>query len=120
MLRNCEIFVQDDTLKVTDAQGNLFRYDKNNLESQKIQETLFNEKRRIIEQSLFGVDINSKAVYICQLRLWIELLKNAYYKNNVMETLPNIDININDSINALIAKGIVKKDGELLSLNEKK
>ena len=86
LLRNCEIFVQDDTLKVTDAQGNLFKYNKNNLESQKIQETLFNEKRRIIEQSLFGVDINSKAVYICQLRLWIELLKNTYYKNKVMET----------------------------------
>lgn len=103
LLRNCEIFVQDDTLKVTDAQGNLFRYDKNNLESQKIQETLFNEKRRIIEQSLFGVDINSKAVYICQLRLWIELLKNAYYKNNVMETLPNIDINIKVG-NSLISK----------------
>ncbi|MCM1480213.1 MAG: Eco57I restriction-modification methylase domain-containing protein, partial [Muribaculaceae bacterium] len=48
----------------------------------------------IIENCLFGVDINSKAVYICQLRLWIELLKNAYYKNGVMETLPNIDINI--------------------------
>lgn len=103
LLRNCEIFVQDDTLKITDAQGNLFRYNKNDLESQKIQETIFNEKRRIIEQSLFGVDINSKAVYICQLRLWIELLKNAYYKNNVMQTLPNIDINIKAG-NSLISK----------------
>lgn len=103
LLRNCEIFVQDDILKITDAQGNIFKYDKNNLESQKIQETLFNEKRRIIEQSLFGVDINGKAVYICQLRLWIELLKNAYYKNNVMETLPNIDINIKIG-NSLISK----------------
>jgi hypothetical protein len=50
LLRNCEIFVQDDILKITDAQGNIFKYDKNNLESQKIQETLFNEKRRIIER----------------------------------------------------------------------
>jgi len=55
---------------------------------------LFNEKRTIIENCLFGSDINVTAVSICQLRLWIELLKNAYYDNGVMETLPNIDINI--------------------------
>ena len=55
---------------------------------------MFNEKRTIIENCLFGSDINVTAVSICQLRLWIELLKNAYYDNGVMETLPNIDINI--------------------------
>jgi adenine-specific DNA-methyltransferase len=47
---------------------------------------------------LFGVDINPKSVLICRLRLWIELLKNAYYKEETnfteLETLPNIDINI--------------------------
>ena len=48
-------------------------------EVQRVQETLFNEKRTIIENCLFGVDINPKSVSICQLRLWIELLKNAYY-----------------------------------------
>ena len=31
---------------------------------------------------------------ICQLRLWIELLKNAYYDGDQLVTLPNIDINI--------------------------
>ena len=35
---------------------------------------------------------------ICRLRLWIELLKNAYYtaesNYTYLETLPNIDINI--------------------------
>jgi hypothetical protein len=45
---------------------------------------------------LFGVDINPKSVAICRLRLWIELLKNAYYRRGTdeLETLPNIDINI--------------------------
>lgn len=44
---------------------------------------------------MFGVDINPNSVKICRLRLWIELLKNAYYKNTTeLETLPNIDINI--------------------------
>lgn len=77
------------------------------LKAQIIQETLFHEKQTIIENCLFGVDINRNSVKICQLRLWIELLKNAYYKPNSnlsglkdltgflqLETLPNIDINI--------------------------
>ena len=98
-----EIYIQDDTLMITDGQENQFRYDKYNFLSQKIQETLFYEKRIIIENCLFGVDINTKAAYICQLRLWIELLKNAFYKNNEMETLPNIDINIKNG-NSLISK----------------
>ena len=56
------------------------------------------KKQNIIENCLFGVDINPNSVKICRLRLWIELLKNAYYKQNTnfkeLETLPNIDINI--------------------------
>lgn len=104
LLTEFEIDVVDDTIRVYDGQGRPFRYNKNDALSQNVQETLFNEKRIIIENCLFGVDINSKAVAICQLRLWIELLKNAYYKNGVMETLPNIDINIkagNSLINRL-------------------
>ena len=89
-----DIAVIDDILCVFDGQGNEFKYNKNDALSQSIQKTLFNEKRTIIENCLFGVDINANAVAICQLRLWIELLKNAYYENGIMETLPNIDINI--------------------------
>ena len=102
-IKEYEITVEDDVLAVRDGNGNPFIYDKNNNESREIQETLFNEKRIIIENCLFGVDINPKAVHICQLRLWIELLKNAYYKNGVMETLPNIDINIKVG-NSLLSK----------------
>ena len=64
---------------------------------QDVQQTLFHEKQKMIENCLFGVDININSVRICQLRLWIELLKNAYYlggKDGQLETLPNIDINI--------------------------
>ena len=93
-VKEYDITVENDVLVIRDGDGNPFVYNKKNNESREIQETLFNEKRIIIENCLFGVDINSKAVYICQLRLWIELLKNAYYKNGIMETLPNIDINI--------------------------
>ena len=92
------IDIENDELLVSDEDGNPVSYIPGNLESQRIQETLFNEKRKIIENCLFGVDLNPNAVNICRLRLWIELLKNAYYTKESdyteLETLPNIDINI--------------------------
>ena len=94
------ITVENDELIVTDEDGDTFIYDPKDPPSQRVQETLFEEKRTIIENCLFGVDLNPKSVEICQLRLWIELLKNAYYYKNeqtgekVLQTLPNIDINI--------------------------
>ncbi len=96
--------VVNDELIVTDEDGELFEYNPTNKESQRIQETLFHEKQTIIENCLFGVDINPNSVKICRLRLWIELLKNAYYKNeSELETLPNIDINIKCG-NSLISR----------------
>lgn len=93
-----EITIDNDELIVNDSRGELFVYNKANKESRRIQETLFNEKRHIIENCLFGVDLNPNSVNICCLRLWIELLKNSYYtaESNYehLETLPNIDINI--------------------------
>jgi len=89
--------VVNDELIVTDGNGDLFEYNPTNRESQRVQETLFHEKQTIIENCLFGVDINPNSVKICRLRLWIELLKNAYYREpdyTELETLPNIDINI--------------------------
>ena len=92
------IDIENDELIVSDEDGNPVSYIPGNQESQRIQETFFNEKRKIIENCLFGVDLNPNAVNICRLRLWIELLKNAYYTKESnyteLETLPNIDINI--------------------------
>ncbi|KAA6309351.1 Type IIS restriction enzyme Eco57I, partial [termite gut metagenome] len=70
-----------------------------------VQETFFHEKQTVIENCLFGVDINPNSVKICQLRLWIELLKHTYYRSgtNELETLPNIDINIKCG-NSLISR----------------
>jgi hypothetical protein len=68
-------------------------------EKQRIQVTLFNEKKKIITNCLSGGGLNPNAMNICRLRLWIELLKNAYYKElkdkdgtliYELETLPNI------------------------------
>jgi very-short-patch-repair endonuclease/type II restriction/modification system DNA methylase subunit YeeA len=118
-LKEYQIEVVNDELIVTDEDGELFEYtppsplqrgQRGVSESQRIQETLFHEKQTIIESCLFGVDINPNSVKICRLRLWIELLKNAYYKNEKeLETLPNIDINIKCG-NSLVSRFSLDSD----------
>lgn len=109
-LKEYQVEVVNDELIVTDEEGELFEYNPSNKESQRIQETLFHEKQTIIENCLFGVDINPNSVKICRLRLWIELLKNAYYKNiTELETLPNIDINIKCG-NSLVSRFEIDSD----------
>ena len=95
-LKDYRVTVENDELIVTDNEGNHFTYNPENTESRRVQEAFFNEKQTIIENCLFGVDINPNSVKICQLRLWIELLKHTYYHSETgeLETLPNIDINI--------------------------
>ncbi|HUT42919.1 MAG TPA: DNA methyltransferase, partial [Desulfobacterales bacterium] len=103
-LQDYPLDVENDELTVLDRNGEFFKYDPQNSQTQRIQKTLFHEKQTIIENSLFGVDINANSVNICRLRLWIELLKNAYYKEDgELETLPNIDINIKCG-NSLISR----------------
>ena len=107
-----KIKIKNDELIIyhKDNESKLFGYiiDHDNktltTELQNIQETIFKEKQIIIENCLFGVDINSFSVKICRLRLWIELLKNTYYNiDNELETLPNLDINIKEG-NSLISR----------------
>lgn len=94
-LKDYSVEIINDELLVLDEEGDEFSYNPSNPESARIQKTLFNEKQTLIENCLFGVDINPNSVKICRLRLWIELLKNAYYNaDGQLETLPNIDINI--------------------------
>ena len=90
--------IENDELVLTDEDGMEFTYNPNITARRRIQEMLFHEKKTIIENCLFGVDLNPNSVKICSLRLWIELLKNTYYTEESgfkhLETLPNIDINI--------------------------
>jgi Alw26I/Eco31I/Esp3I family type II restriction m6 adenine DNA methyltransferase len=119
-LKEYHVEVENDELIVTDEDGKLFEYNPTNHESQRIQEALFHEKQTIIENCLFGVDLNPNSVKICRLRLWIELLKNAYYHVPMvethgraslpeLETLPNIDINIKCG-NSLISRYALDTD----------
>ena len=109
LLRGYKISVENDELIVSDNEYGIFKYNPHHHESHRVQETLFHEKQTIIENCLFGVDLNPNSVKICQLRLWIELLKHTYYKSGTkqLETLPNIDINIKCG-NSLISKYPVK------------
>ena len=116
------IEIENDELIVSDSDGATFVYIPGNDEAQRIQEALFNEKRKIIENCLFGVDLNPNAANICRLRLWIELLKNAYYTKDSgyseLETLPNIDINIKVG-NSLVHRFDLKQDiSEILKKND--
>ncbi|WQR66101.1 class I SAM-dependent DNA methyltransferase [Helicobacter pylori] len=105
-LENDEIIIQNT------QTGEIFNYTKVPDEKDshhQIQKELFELKKSIIENCLFGVDINPNSCEITKLRLWIELLKYSYYifeegKNtDALETLPNIDINIKCA-NSLISR----------------
>jgi len=110
-LKDYRISIENDELIISDNEFGIFKYNPHNHESQRVQETLFHEKQTIIENCLFGVDINPNSVKICQLRLWIELLKHTYYipKTNHLETLPNIDINIKCG-NSLVSRFSLNED----------
>lgn len=55
--RDLILKVDNDELSVVDDEGEPFEYKPGNEESQRYQEALFSEKRRIIENCLFGVDL---------------------------------------------------------------
>ncbi|WQT29107.1 class I SAM-dependent DNA methyltransferase [Helicobacter pylori] len=105
--------LENDEIIIHSTQtGEIFNYTKAHRENDphhQIQKELFELKKSIIENCLFGVDINPNSCEITKLRLWIELLKYSYYifeegKNtNNLETLPNIDINIKCA-NSLISR----------------
>ncbi|TWJ32476.1 class I SAM-dependent DNA methyltransferase [Geobacter argillaceus] len=119
-LRGYSVAIENDELIVT-GDDQLFSYNYRDPESQRVQEILFHEKETIIENCLFGVDINAKSVAICRLRLWIELLKNAYYRRGTLEleTLPNIDINIKCG-NSLVSRFAITGNPGILPGDRKK
>lgn len=106
-----KLLVENDELTIEDYYEQSFLYQKTKdkvvKEKQRLQETIFSEKKKIIEGNLFGVDINPNSVNICCLRLWIELLKFSYYTEESsfqdLETLPNLELNIKVG-NSLISK----------------
>ncbi len=108
----CDLKLENDEIIIHTPKNEVFKYTIPHSENDPhhhIQKELFELKKSIIENCLFGVDINPNSCEITKLRLWIELLKYSYYifekgKNtNALETLPNIDINIKCA-NSLISR----------------
>ncbi|GAA7122467.1 class I SAM-dependent DNA methyltransferase [Helicobacter pylori] len=111
-LYRCDLRLENDEIIIHTPEDKVFKYTIPHSENDphhQIQKELFELKKDIIENCLFGVDINPNSCEITKLRLWIELLKYSYYifeegKNtNALETLPNIDINIKCG-NSLISR----------------
>ncbi|WRB30121.1 Eco57I restriction-modification methylase domain-containing protein [Helicobacter pylori] len=107
-----DLRLENDEIIIHTPEDKVFNYTIPHSENDPhhhIQKELFELKKDIIENCLFGVDINPNSCEITKLRLWIELLKYSYYifeegKNtNALETLPNIDINIKCA-NSLISR----------------
>ncbi|MFB1268789.1 Eco57I restriction-modification methylase domain-containing protein [Helicobacter pylori] len=122
-----ELRLENDEIIIHTPEDKVFNYTIPHSENDPhhhIQKELFNLKKDIIENCLFGVDINPNSCEITKLRLWIELLKYSYYifeegKNtNNLETLPNIDINIKCA-NSLISR-FALKDKALLKTEKNK
>ena len=125
---NANIAYEFDELVIKNTDDSRFHYTRPQSENEYqhiIQKTLFKQKEHIIENCLFGVDINPNSCEIARLRLWIELLKSAYFtdfeeqnplKQNALETLPNIDINIKCG-NSLVSYFTVNED---IKISDKK
>lgn len=122
-----DLKLENDEIIIHTPENKIFNYTiplRENDPHHHIQKELFNLKKDIIENCLFGVDINPNSCEITKLRLWIELLKYSYYifekgKNtNALETLPNIDINIKCG-NSLISR-FALKDKALLKTEKNK
>jgi hypothetical protein len=51
-------------------------------------------RRRIVERSLYGVDLKPEAVRLCELRLWLAIVSQSGGSIDDIQPLPNLDRNI--------------------------
>jgi methylase of polypeptide subunit release factors len=83
---------------------------------QETPNTPFERKKRIIFQSLYGVEVKQWAVWITQLRLWITLLIEAEddLKNSEEPLLPSFDFKIRqgDSLIQMLGNYLFPVSGE--------
>jgi hypothetical protein len=51
-------------------------------------------RRDVLAQSIFGVDVNPTAVWLCQLRLWLSIVVDSRDGVESVRPLPNLDRNL--------------------------
>ncbi len=87
----------DSLIAIKAKLGLLAQVDQNN------DAALYREKRAIIEQNLFGVDIDANALGLARLRLAFELLAHAGYDDEGrFDALPDLAANLKQG-NAVLA-----------------
>ncbi|MDR2919969.1 MAG: hypothetical protein LBV72_11475 [Tannerella sp.] len=105
-----KVSVKDNELVIFDKkQFTIHTFDSSCPESERIQKALQHEKQLIIENCLFGVDIDPTAVTICRLRLWLEVLKHTCWKDNDPLVLPLLDCNVRCG-DALVSRFSLQED----------
>ena len=69
-------------------------------------------RRRIIANSLYGVDLKPEAVRLCELRLWLAIVAGSDAEIEEVEPLPNLDRNIMQG-NSLLSPTDFLGDGRM-------
>ncbi len=77
----------------------------------------FNLKKVILKNSIYGVDINHKAVEIAKLRMWLWIAE-SYDPNKRLAALPNIEYNIRTGNTLIGYIDISKLRGLKISLDD--
>lgn len=72
--------------------------------------------KKLVLKSIHGIDVNSRAVEIARLRLWLWLIE-SYSKNNV-ESLPNIEYNLRTGNSLIGYVDIEKYAKEMITLDD--
>jgi len=69
-------------------------------------------RRRVIANSLYGVDLKPEAVRLCELRLWLAIVSGSDATLETIEPLPNLDRNILQG-NSLLSPTDFLRDGRM-------
>lgn len=83
-------FLVDMMNEIVKARSSLTRFFK---EDEQRKRTVYNFKKEAIENCLYGVDIDSSAVDIAKLRIWLSLIVDETDIKNI-RPLPNLDYKI--------------------------
>jgi len=83
---------------------------------------VFERKKQIIKDSLYGVEVKEWAVWICQLRLWLSLFVDVpdNLKNSLEPILPSLDFKVRqgDSLVQRVGSKVFPISGHNLALSK--
>lgn len=97
-------FLVEAYKKIIEWYENYYNNDRENIDKYILNQEIFinnnkifltmKTKKKILEQNIFGVDLDKQAVEITKMNLYITMLEQNYIDNTVMPILPSLDENI--------------------------